>query len=44
MADMPPDAYKRMFCVEAAAIEPPIVVEPGATWVGGQTIVVPAPD
>jgi len=42
MVDMPADGYKRMFCVEAAALEPPVVVEPGATWVGGQTIVAPA--
>ena len=38
MADMPPDGFRHMLCVEAAAIEPPVVVAPGETWCGGQSI------
>jgi len=38
MADMPPDGYRRMLCVEAAAIVPPVLLEPRATWTGGQSI------
>jgi glucose-6-phosphate 1-epimerase len=40
MADMPPDGFRRMLCVEAAAIEPPVLLAPGAAWVGGQSIAV----
>lgn len=38
MADMPPDGYRRMLCVEAAAIEPAVVLQPGAAWSGGQRV------
>jgi glucose-6-phosphate 1-epimerase len=38
MADMPPDGYRHMLCVEAASIEPRITLAPGAEWVGGQSI------
>lgn len=38
MADMPPDGYRRMLCVEAAAIEPPVPLQPGGAWSGGQGI------
>ncbi len=38
MADMPPDGFLRMLCVEAAAIEPPVELAPGATWSGMQRI------
>ena len=38
MADMPPEGYRRMLCVEAAAIEPPVVVAPGQAWVGEQVL------
>ena len=39
MADMPPDGHRSMLCVEAAALDPPVRVEPGAEWTGGQSIV-----
>lgn len=38
MADMPPAGYRHMLCVEAAAIEPPVVLEPGAVWTGTQSV------
>lgn len=38
MADMPPEGFRRMLCVEAAAIEPPVRLQPGAHWDGGQTL------
>lgn len=36
--DLPPDAYLRMLCVEAAAARTPITVAPGAAWRGAQTL------
>jgi glucose-6-phosphate 1-epimerase len=42
MADMAPDGYRRMLCVEAAAIEPPIALPPGHEWSGMQSITVSA--
>jgi glucose-6-phosphate 1-epimerase len=38
MPDMPPDGYRHMLCVEAAAIEPKLSLEPHDTWIGGQSI------
>jgi glucose-6-phosphate 1-epimerase len=38
MADMDADGWRRMLCVEAAAVDPVIVLEPGARWSGGQSI------
>jgi glucose-6-phosphate 1-epimerase len=38
MADMPPEGYRRMLCVEAAAIEPPVMLQPGAAWSGAQCL------
>jgi glucose-6-phosphate 1-epimerase len=38
MADMDPEGWRRMLCVEAAAVDPAIVLEPGARWSGGQSI------
>ena len=38
MADMPPEGWRRMWCVEAAAIEPPILLAPGASWCARQAI------
>jgi glucose-6-phosphate 1-epimerase len=38
MADMPADGFRRMLCVEAAAIDPPVRLGPGAEWTGGQSI------
>lgn len=37
--DMPPDGFRRMLCIEAAAIEPPVSVAAGACWSGRQTLV-----
>ncbi len=34
LADMEPDDYRRMLCVEAARVTDPVELEPGATWVG----------
>jgi glucose-6-phosphate 1-epimerase len=38
LADMEPDGYVRMLCVEAAAIGRPVVVAPGATWSATQRL------
>jgi glucose-6-phosphate 1-epimerase len=38
MADMEPEGFRKMFCVEAAAIEPTVCLAPGAAWSGGQSI------
>jgi glucose-6-phosphate 1-epimerase len=38
MADMPPEGFRRMLCVEAASIEPPVTLAPGAAWRGTQSI------
>jgi glucose-6-phosphate 1-epimerase len=40
MADMAPDGFVRMLCVEAAAIEPAIMLEPGAAWTGTQAVTI----
>ena len=40
MADMPPDGYRHMLCVEAAAIEPRVLMRPGTRWSAGQSITV----
>lgn len=42
MPDMPPDGHRRMFCIEAAAVEPPIVLGPGERWQGAQALRVEA--
>lgn len=39
LPDMPPLGFRRMLCVEAAAIGRPIVLEPGEQWWGRQTLV-----
>jgi glucose-6-phosphate 1-epimerase len=38
MADLEPGGYARMLCVEAAAVGAPIVVAPGGSWRGTQTL------
>lgn len=38
MLDMPPDGFRRMLCVEAAAIEPPVTLAAGGEWRGRQSI------
>ena len=40
MVDMPPDDFRRMLCVEAASIEPPVSLNSGAAWVGSQSIAI----
>jgi glucose-6-phosphate 1-epimerase len=40
MADMPSDGYRRMLCVEAAAFESPIGLQPAGEWTGSQEIAV----
>jgi glucose-6-phosphate 1-epimerase len=38
MADMPPEGYRNMLCVEAAQFEKPVRLETGAAWCGSQSI------
>jgi glucose-6-phosphate 1-epimerase len=40
MADMAPDGWRRMLCVEAAVVGHPVVVPAGEEWVGRQTLAV----
>lgn len=40
LSDMPKDGFRRMLCIEAAAVGQPVVVAPGEYWVGRQTLVV----
>jgi glucose-6-phosphate 1-epimerase len=37
-ADLPADAWQRFVCVEAGAIGKPVVVPPGESWFGRQTL------
>ena len=38
LADMPPDGYKYMLCVEAACIAQPVQLAPGERWEGTQQL------
>ncbi|MFZ6693089.1 D-hexose-6-phosphate mutarotase [Undibacterium sp. SXout20W] len=38
LADMEPDGDQRMLCVEAAAIMRPILLAPGESWTGSQSL------
>lgn len=38
LADMPDDGYRHMLCVEAAAIDAPVQLAPGARWTGWQQL------
>jgi glucose-6-phosphate 1-epimerase len=40
LADMPPDDWRQMLCIEAAAVEKPVSLAPGEDWVGRQALVV----
>lgn len=40
MADMAPDSYAQMLCVEAAQVEQPLTLAPGAQWTGWQRLTV----
>lgn len=39
LADMPPEAWRQMLCVEAGAIESPVRLGPAEGWVGRQSLV-----
>lgn len=39
LADMPADGFRRMLCVEAAAVREPVELAPGAEWWGRQSLV-----
>jgi glucose-6-phosphate 1-epimerase len=38
LADMPADGYRHMLCVEAAQIDAPVPLAPGAQWAGWQQL------
>jgi glucose-6-phosphate 1-epimerase len=38
LSDLEPEGYRRMLCVEAAAIAEPVVLEAGAEWSGTQLL------
>jgi glucose-6-phosphate 1-epimerase len=38
LADMPPDGYQHMLCVEAAQIDTPVQLAAGAQWLGWQQL------
>ena len=39
LKDMPPDGWRHMLCVEAAAARKPVIVPAGEEWYGRQTLV-----
>lgn len=39
LADMAPDGWRRMVCIEAGAIRTPVVVQAGGSWRGSQTLI-----
>lgn len=39
LADMPADGFRRMLCVEAAAVKEPVELAAGASWWGRQTLI-----
>lgn len=38
LSDLEPDGWRRMLCVEAAAVGAPVRLAPGARWTGSQTL------
>jgi glucose-6-phosphate 1-epimerase len=40
LPDMPADGYRRMLCIEAAAIDKPVRLDAGQSWLGRQTLTV----
>jgi len=38
LADMPPDGYQHMLCVEAAQIDTPVLLAAGSQWIGWQEL------
>ena len=43
LADLEPKGYRRMLCVESAAIQRPVTLEPGDSWNGIQRLVDESP-
>jgi glucose-6-phosphate 1-epimerase len=41
LADLPDDGWRHMLCVEAARIDEPVLLAPGARWQGWQQLTVP---
>ncbi|MBW8843473.1 MAG: D-hexose-6-phosphate mutarotase [Burkholderiales bacterium] len=41
LADMPPDGWSEMLCVEAASIGRPVELQAGESWVGRQSLALP---
>ena len=41
LADMPPEGWSEMLCVEAASIGRPVELQPGESWVGRQSLALP---
>jgi glucose-6-phosphate 1-epimerase len=41
LADMPPDGWSEMLCVEAANVGRPVELQPGESWVGRQSLELP---
>lgn len=39
LKDMPPDGWRHMLCIEAAAVRKPVIVPAGEEWYGRQTLV-----
>jgi glucose-6-phosphate 1-epimerase len=39
LADMPPDGFRHMLCIEAAAIGSPVRLEPAGAWWGRQSLI-----
>jgi len=40
LADMEPDGYRHMLCIEAVALGQPVMLAPGERWSGSQTLTV----
>ena len=38
LPDMPDDGFRRMLCIEAAAIDKPVSLDAGRSWLGRQTL------
>lgn len=41
IVDLAPGEFREFVCIEAAVVREPVVLEPGSTWCGTQTLVVP---
>jgi len=39
LADMPADGWRKMLCLEAATVRHPVLLAPGESWVGMQSLV-----